>query len=461
MQADSRVVGLVPTLTQLGYALGILLLAPLGDRFDRRRIIVIKSIALMLALLLSGLAPGMGALLAASLAVGLAATVAQDVVPAAATLAPAAQRGRMVGIVMTGLLLGILLSRVVSGFVAQQWGWRAVYVAAAVAIALLTVAVWRGLPRFAPTTQMGYGALIGSMVALWRQHAALRRAAWAQGLLAVGFSAFWSTLAVMLHSQFNLGTAAAGAFGLAGAAGALAAPLAGRLADKRGPEVVTRYGAGLAAVSFAVMALAPLLPAQAQLGLIVVSAIGFDFGVQATLVAHQTIVYGIDPAARSRLNALLFTGIFIGMSAGAALAAWRWRSGAGWGWWAWPPWGRWRRWRCAWGGAGADLERNVAVAIVDHALVAIKKRATLGSLFLLGGGLCRAGAQPPFGVGPGWAQAFFTSMWYSPQGHRPKRSFTGLSLKAGSTSASYTAHCGPRPPRAMGWPSMWVATIMR
>ncbi|WP_233250362.1 MFS transporter, partial [Acidovorax sp. HMWF018] len=208
MQADSRVVGLVPTLTQLGYALGILLLAPLGDRFDRRRIIVIKSIALMLALLLSGLAPGMGALLAASLAVGLAATVAQDVVPAAATLAPAAQRGRMVGTVMTGLLLGILLSRVVSGFVAQQWGWRTVYVAAAVAIALLTVAVWRGLPRFAPTTQLGYGALIGSMVALWRQHAALRRAAWAQGLLAVGFSAFWSTLAVMLHSQFNLGTAA-------------------------------------------------------------------------------------------------------------------------------------------------------------------------------------------------------------------------------------------------------------
>ena len=321
MQADSRVVGLVPTLTQLGYALGILLLAPLGDRFDRRRIIVIKSIALMLALLLSGLAPGMGAL--------LAATVAQDVVPAAATLAPAAQRGRMVGTVMTGLLLGILLSRVVSGFVAQQWGWRTVYVAAAVAIALLTLAVWRGLPRFAPTTQMGYGALIGSMVALWRQHAALRRAAWAQGLLAVGFSAFWSTLAVMLHSQFNLGTAAAGAFGLAGAAGALAAPLAGRLADKRGPEVVTRYGAGLAAASFAVMARAPLLPAQAQLGLIVASAIGFDFGVQATLVAHQTIVYGIDPAARSRLNALLFTGMFIGMSAGAALGS---LALAQWGW---------------------------------------------------------------------------------------------------------------------------------
>jgi len=329
MQADSRVVGLVPTLTQLGYALGILLLAPLGDRYDRRRIIVVKSVALMLALLLSGLAPGMGALLAASLAVGLAATVAQDVVPAAAALAPPAQRGRTVGTVMTGLLLGILLSRVVSGFVAQQWGWRTVYVAAAVAIALLTVAAWRGLPRFAPTTQLGYGALIGSMAALWRRHGALRRAAWAQGLLAIGFSAFWSTLAVMLHDQFHLGAAAAGAFGLAGAAGALAAPLAGRLADRRGPQALTRHGAALAAASFAAMALVPWLPAPWQLGLIIASAVGFDFGVQATLVAHQTIVYGIDPAARSRLNALLFTGMFIGMSAGAALGS---LALAQWGW---------------------------------------------------------------------------------------------------------------------------------
>lgn len=327
--ASDQAVGLVPTLTQLGYALGILLLAPLGDRFDRRRIILIKAAVLAVALLLSGLAPGIGWLLGASLAVGLMATLAQDVVPAAATLAPAEHRGRVVGTVMTGLLLGILLSRVISGFVAEHFGWRAVYVSAAVAVALLGVAAWRGLPRFAPTTQLGYGALMGSMLALWRKHGALRRAAWAQGFLAVGFSAFWSTLAVMLHSQFHLGSAAAGAFGLAGAAGALAAPLAGRLADKHGAEVVTRYGAGLAAASFALMALAPLMPAQAQLGLIVASAIGFDFGVQATLVAHQTIVFGIEPAARSRLNALLFTGMFIGMSAGAglgsvALAHWGW-----------------------------------------------------------------------------------------------------------------------------------------
>lgn len=330
IHASDRMIGLVPTLTQLGYALGILLLAPLGDRYDRRSIILAKAMLLALALLFSGLAPNVMWLLATSLVIGLTATMAQDIVPAAATLAPDAHRGKIVGTVMTGLLLGILLSRVVSGFGAAQFGWRSVYIAAAVGVALITVVAWRGLPRFQPTTQLAYGALLGSMIELWRRHPVLRRAAIAQGLLAVGFSAFWSTLAVMLHgAPFHLGSAAAGAFGLAGAAGALAAPLAGRLADRSGPELVTRLGAGLAALSFAVMWLAPLLPPHGQLVLIVASTVGFDFGVQATLVAHQTVVFGIDPGSRSRLNALLFTGMFIGMASGAALgslmlAQWGW-----------------------------------------------------------------------------------------------------------------------------------------
>lgn len=331
IHASERQVGMVPTLTQLGYALGLLLLAPLGDRYDRRNIILIKGTILALSLLAAGLAPSLGFLLAASLAVGLSATMAQDLVPAAATLAPVAHRGKVVGIVMTGLLLGILLSRVVSGFVAEQFGWRAMYVAAAGGLAVIGVALWRGLPRFAPTTSLSYGALMGSLFSLWRQHPALRRAAVAQGLLALGFSAFWSTLAVMLHeAPFHLGSAAAGSFGLAGAAGALAAPLAGRIADRSGPERVTRLGAGLAALSFLAMALAPLLPTtHSQILLIVASAIGFDFGIQAALVAHQTIVYGIDPGARSRLNALLFTSVFVGMSVGAALGS---LALAQWGW---------------------------------------------------------------------------------------------------------------------------------
>ncbi|MBP0599018.1 MFS transporter [Herbaspirillum sp. LeCh32-8] len=328
--ASERLVGMVPMSTQLGYALGILLLAPLGDRYDRRRIILIKAAILTVALLLAGASSGVGMLLAASLAVGLTATMAQDIVPAAATLAPEHSRGRIVGTVMTGLLLGILLSRVVSGFVAEHFGWRAMFVGAAASIALIGVAAWRGLPRFHPTTHLSYGALLGSLATLFKKHGALRRAALAQGLLSIGFSAFWSTLAVMLHgAPFHLGSAAAGAFGLAGAAGALAAPLAGRISDKKGPELVTRLGVGLATVSFAAMALSPWFSTDGQLALIALAAIGFDLGVQATLVAHQTIVYSIEPGARSRLNAVLFVGMFIGMAGGAALGS---LALAQWGW---------------------------------------------------------------------------------------------------------------------------------
>src|SRR3954451_6502068 len=143
--ASPRAVGWVPTVTQLGYALGILLLAPLGDRFDRRLIILGKAAALVLALLLAAAAPSIGMLLAASFAIGMSATMAQDIVPAAATLAPEAHRGKVVGTVMTGLLLGILLSRVVSGFVAEHFSWRVMFIAAAVSIAAIGVAAWRGL----------------------------------------------------------------------------------------------------------------------------------------------------------------------------------------------------------------------------------------------------------------------------------------------------------------------------
>lgn len=323
-------IGLVPTLTQLGYAAGILLLAPLGDRHDRRTIILIKAALLVISLLAAAVAPSLGILLAASLAIGLSATVAQDIVPAAATLAHASRRGKVVGTVMTGLLLGILLSRVVSGFVAEHFGWRSMFVLAAVGVAIIGVAVWRGLPHFSPTATMTYPALLGSLLSLLRRHATLRRAALAQGLLSVGFSAFWSTLAVMLHAEpFHMGSAVAGAFGLAGAVGALAAPVAGHLADRRGPELVTRLGAGVTALSFAILCFSPFLSATAQLWLLGIGTIGFDLGIQTTLIAHQSIVYGIDPGARSRLNAVLFVSMFIGMAAGSALgstllAQWGW-----------------------------------------------------------------------------------------------------------------------------------------
>jgi predicted MFS family arabinose efflux permease len=322
-------IGMIPTLTQAGYALGILLLLPLGDRYDRRAIILLKSLFLTLALLLCSIVPSIHGLLFASLVTGVAATMAQDIVPATAALAPEAQRGKTVGTVMSGILIGILLSRVVSGFVAEYFGWRVMYQLAAFSTALIGIALWRVLPRFTPGARLSYSTLLMSMYHLWHRYPTLRRAAIAQGLLSMAFSAFWSTLAIMLHDTYHLGSAVAGAFGLAGAAGALAAPLAGAIADKTGPSRVTQLGSGLVMVSFAAMFLLPLLAPHAQLVLIVLSAIGFDLGVQATLVSHQSIVFGLEPAARGRLNAVLFTMMFIGMAAGASLGSFALQSG-GW-----------------------------------------------------------------------------------------------------------------------------------
>jgi predicted MFS family arabinose efflux permease len=313
--------GLVPTLTQTGYALGILFLLPLGDRHDRRRLILAKSASLAALLLLCSFTSQLHALLAVSLLIGMAATMAQDIVPAAAILAPAGKQGKTVGTVMTGLLLGILLSRTVSGVVGEAYGWRVMYQAAAVSITLIGLVMWRVLPKFTAHSNLSYPALMVSLVHLWQRFPELRRAAMAQGFLSVAFSAFWSTLAMMLAQHYQLGSAVAGGYGIAGAAGALAAPLAGGLADKLGAAKVTQLGAALVTVSFALMFFLPLLPIHAQLALIALSAIGFDLGLQSSLVAHQNLVYSLEPQARGRLNALLFTVVFIGMAFGSAIGS--------------------------------------------------------------------------------------------------------------------------------------------
>ncbi len=315
--ASVEAVGAIPMLTQLGYAAGILLFSPLGDRFDKRRIVLVKGTVLALTLVLAGLAPSIFALAAASLVIGLTATLAQDFVPVAASLAPEASRGKTVGVVMTGLLLGILGSRLASGVVGDHFGWRVVYFGAAGSIALLTAASAARLPSLSATSSASYGALLRSLGTLAREHAPLRRAALGQALLSMAFSAFWSTLALALAKPpYEMGSTVAGAFGIAGAAGALAAPFAGALADKRGPERVIRGGAALVVASFVAMAVAP-----GSLVVLVVATVTFDLGVHACLIAHQSIVYGLAPAARSRLNAILVSSMFFGMSTGAALAS--------------------------------------------------------------------------------------------------------------------------------------------
>jgi len=275
---------------------------------------------LLLGLVGFATSTGLPLMLISSLLIGICATMAQDIVPAAATLAPEQHRGKVVGTVMTGLLLGILLSRVVSGFVADWLGWRYVFLIAAVCMCVCLMAIARGFPSFRATTTLGYADLIKSLFSLLARYRALRIATFTQGLLAAGFSAFWSTLAVMLHAApFNLGSSAAGAFGLAGAAGALAAPFAGKFADKLGADRVVRFGAMITAGFFLLMALGSQLDVSLAIIVLVIGTVGFDLGVQVSLIGHQTIVYGLDPAARSRLNAVLLAGMFIGMSAGSVI----------------------------------------------------------------------------------------------------------------------------------------------
>lgn len=317
LHASPRAVGVIPMLTQLGYAAGILLFSPLGDRLEKRRVVVVKGTMLALTLALAGLAPSIEALAVASLVIGLTATLAQDYVPVAAALAPPAARGKTVGVVMTGLLLGILGSRLASGVVGERFGWRVVYFAASVSIAMLTAFSAARLPTLVPTSNAGYGALLRSLAGLVREHGPLRRAALAQALLSMAFSGFWSTLALALAKPpYELGSTIAGAFGIAGAVGALAAPLAGAMADARGPERVIRGGALLVVASFAVLAAAP-----GSLVVLVIATVVFDLGVHACLIAHQSIVYGLAPEARSRLNAILVSAMFFGMSTGAAIAS--------------------------------------------------------------------------------------------------------------------------------------------
>ncbi len=248
--------------------------------------------------------------------------MAQDIVPSQ----PLASDYQRAGCwpVMNGCCLHCTVARVMVT-------WQSIWLAARLLGRSASLSDWcGGMHRYALQTdiQVPYGndALTGSVV---KRHGELRRATWRKAS-GIGFSAFWSTLAIMLHAApFHLGSQAAGAFGLAGAAGALAAPVAGRVADRQGPEQVTKLCAGLVALSFAAMFFLPFLSPHAQLWLLGASAIGFDLGVQGTLIAHQTIIYSIDPGARSRLNAIMFVGLFIGMAAGSALgslmqAAWGW-----------------------------------------------------------------------------------------------------------------------------------------
>ncbi|KVP76290.1 MFS transporter [Burkholderia ubonensis] len=314
-------IGAIPTATQLGYAAGMFLLAPLGDLFDRRLLILLQIAGLSVALVAAAAAPSLTVLAAASLAIGVLATIAQQAVPFAAEIAPPAARGQAVGTVMSGLLIGILLARTAAGFVAEYFGWRAVFGASVAALVALAAVIVLRLPKSSPTSTLPYGKLLGSMWHLAAELRGLREASLTGAAIFAAFSAFWPVLTLLLAgAPFHLGPQAAGLFGIVGAAGALAAPYAGRVADKRGPRAIISLAIALVALSFVIFALS-----GASIAGLVIGVIVLDVGVQAAQISNQSRIYALKPDARSRVNTVYMVCYFIGGALGssAGVAAWR------------------------------------------------------------------------------------------------------------------------------------------
>ena len=328
--------GFVAVATQVGYALGLLLFVPLGDVLERRSLMMKMYGAVAVALLLVAVAPSLSWLIAGSVLIGMFSSVTHVALPIAPDLVSEEQRGRAIGIVMTGLLLGILLARTFAGWVSKVRGWQLVFVVAAVLNAAFVPLMWKVMPKLPPKQKLRYSEAMRSLWTLFRTQPLLRESSVLAALVFASFSCFWTTLAFLLFSHYGLGAGVAGTFGLVGAAGALVAPIAGRLADRHGSRWVITVGMSVIASSYVLLWAEERAPVSMTVHVIAlaVGVIVLDVGAQMTQVANQTRVFGLVPSARSRLNTVYMTVFFTGAAIGSALATvawvhWRWNGVCG------------------------------------------------------------------------------------------------------------------------------------
>jgi predicted MFS family arabinose efflux permease len=319
-------IGAVAMLMQIGSATGMLLFVPLGDKYERRGLITALLVAGTVALALMATAPTVLLLCVAGFAVGASTSNVHVVVPLAAHLAPAQQRGRVLGIVFGGLLVGVLLARTFSGLLGAAFGWRVVYWIAAGMMLALAIVIRAELPVSRPDHAIAWTDLMRSLGGLFRKHATVREAALLAFLMFFSFSALWTTLVFLLRTPpYHYGTAAAGWFGLLGAASAAAAPIVGRLSDRYGPERSVFGAIAATLVGYLVL----LMAGRTMAGL-VVAIVLIDAATQSGHVANQSRIYGLDPAARSRLNTIYMVAFMSGGAAGSymgplGLKLWGWR----------------------------------------------------------------------------------------------------------------------------------------
>jgi predicted MFS family arabinose efflux permease len=317
--------GLLVTATQVGYVAGLALLVPVGDLLERRRLLCVLLALASLAAAACAAAPRFAVLTIALLTLGALSVVAQIVVALASGLAAPAERGRVVGTVMSGLLLGILLARTVSGIVASLAGWRAMFVVAAVVMVALLGLLLRALPLAPPTEVVPYRRALRSVLTLVAQEPVLRLR---MALGALGFATFsilWTSLTFLLAGgSYHLSEAAIGLFGLAGAAGASAAPIAGRLADRGYARLVQTVLLGLLLVSWGL-----LLTGRHTIAPLIAGIIVLDLGVQGAQIGNQHAIYALNAQARSRLTTAYMVAVFAGGIAGSTLSAAAWSTG-GW-----------------------------------------------------------------------------------------------------------------------------------